>query len=134
MTWRWLLERVIEALHDEQIAEQGGSSGIRDPGLLSSAIARAQNLVAYGEPSVFDLAAAYAYGIVRNHPFVDGNKRTGFLTAYVFLDINGYDLIASEAEAVAAVLALAAGDMQEALFSCWLKENSVVCDAHIHQN
>ena len=130
MTWRWLLKRVIEALHDEQIADHGGSSGIQDAGLLSSAIARAQNLVAYGEPSAFDLAAAYALGIVRNHPFVDGNKQTGFLAAYVFLDINGYDLIASEAEAVVAVLALAAGDMQEAGFSNWLKANSVGCDTH----
>ena len=125
MTWRWLLEGVVAALHDEQIAEHGGRLGTRDAGLLSSSLARPQNQVAYGDPSVFDLAAAYAYGIIRNHPFVDGNKRTGFLAAYVFLDLNGWELIAPEDEAVAAVLALATGEMQEVGFSGWLQTNSV---------
>ena len=104
----------------------GGSLGVRDAGLLSSALACPQNQVAYGYPSVFDLAAAYAFGIVRNHPFVAGNKRTGFLAAYVFLDLNGWELMAHEDEAVAAVSALAAGEIQEAGFSEWLKTNSVV--------
>jgi death on curing protein len=126
VTWRWLLNGVVLALHDEQLAEHGGSPGVRDAGLLSSALARPQNQVAYGDPSVFDLAAAYAFGIIRNHPFVDGNKRTGFLAAYVFLDLNGWELMAPENEAVAAVLALAAGEIQEAGFSEWLKTNSVV--------
>ena len=126
MTWRWLLNGVVLALHDEQLAEHGGSPGVRDAGLLSSALARPQNQVAYSDPSVFDLAAAYAFGIIRNHPFVDGNKRTGFLAAYVFLDLNGWELMAPEDEAVAAVLALAAGEIQEAGFSEWLKTNSVV--------
>jgi death on curing protein len=126
MTWRWLLEGVVIALHGEQLAEHGGSLGIRDAGLLSSTLARPQNQVAYGEPSVFDLAAAYAFGIIRNHPFVDGNKRTGFLAAYVFLDLNGWELMSSEAEAVAAVLALAAGEMDEAGFADWLKTKSVI--------
>ena len=126
MTWRWLLEGVVIALHDEQLAEHGGGVGIRDAGLLSSSLARPRNQAVYGDPSVFDLAAAYAYGIVRNHPFVDGNKRTGFLAAYVFLDMNGWELMAPEGEAVAAVLALAAGEMQESGFSDWLKTNSVV--------
>ena len=126
MTWRWLLDGVVIALHDEQLAEHGGSVGIRDTGLLSSSLARPRNQAVYGDPSVFDLAAAYAYGIVRNHPFVDGNKRTGFLAAYVFLDMNGWELMAPEGEAVAAVLALAAGEMQESGFSDWLKTNSVV--------
>jgi len=126
VTWRWLLNGVVLALHDEQLAEHGGSLGVRDVGLLSSALARPQNQAGYGNPSVFDLAAAYAFGIIRNHPFVDGNKRTGFLAAYVFLDLNGWDLVPHEDEAVAAVMALAAGEMQEAAFSEWLKSNSIV--------
>ena len=84
MTWHWLIEGVVIAVHGELIAEHGGSPGIRDAGLLASALARPQNRAAYGEPSVFDLAAAYAFGIIGNHPFVDGNKRTGFPAAYVF--------------------------------------------------
>jgi len=126
MSWRWLLDGVVMAIHDEQIAEHGGSTGIRDAGLLSSALARPKNQASYGEPSVFDLSAAYAYGIIRNHPFVDGNKRTGFLASYVFLNINGWQLRASEVEAVHAVLALAAGEMDEPGFSSWLKNRSVL--------
>lgn len=125
MGWRWLLEGVVGAMHNESISEHGGMPGIRDAGLLSSALARPQNQAAYGEPSVFDLVAAYAFGIVRNHPFVDGNKRTGFLAAYVFLDLNGWELNATEADAVAAVLALANGEINEAGFSEWVKSNSV---------
>lgn len=126
MTWRWLLEGVVIAMHGEQIAEHGGSPGIRDAALLSSALARPQNQAVYGEPSIFDLAAVYAFGIIRNHPFVDGNKRTGFLAAYVFLDLNGWELTASEAETVAAVLASASGEMDEAGFADWLKTKSVM--------
>jgi death on curing protein len=129
MTWRWLLDGVVIAIHDEQIAEHGGSPGIRDVGLLSSALARPHNQANYGEPSIFDLAAAYAYGIIRNHPFIDGNKRTGFLAAYVFLNINGWELMLSEAEAINAVLALAAGEMDEPYFSNCLKNKSVKNDA-----
>jgi death-on-curing protein len=126
MTWRWLLDGVITAIHDEQIAVHGGSLGIRDSGLLSSALARPKHKLKYGDPSVFDLAAAYAYGIIRNHPFVDGNKRTGFLVAYVFLNINGWELRSREVEAVNAVLDLAAGEMDEPCFSEWLKNKSVI--------
>ncbi len=126
MTWRWLLEGIVIAMHGELIAEHGGSIGIRDAGLLSSALARPQNKAAHGEPSVFDPAAAYAFGIIRNHPFMDGNKRTGFLAAFVFLDLNGCELTASEAEAVAAVSALASGEMEEAGFSGWLKGKSII--------
>jgi death-on-curing protein len=125
MTWRWLREDVVIAMHGEQIAEHGGSPGIRDAGLLSSALARPQNQVAYGKPSVFNLAAAYAFGVIQNHPFVDGNERAGFLAAYVFLDLNGWELVALEAEAVSAVMALATGEMDESGFSDWLKDNSV---------
>jgi death-on-curing protein len=127
MSWSWLLDAVVLAIHDEQIAEHGGSTGIRDAGLLSSALARPQHHAQYGdEPSVFDLAAAYAYGIIRDHPFVDGNKRTGFLTSYVFLHINGWQLRASEVEAVHTVLFLAAGEIDEPGFSNWLKSNSSI--------
>ena len=120
------MEGIVIAMHGEQMAEHGGRPGIRDAGLLASALARPQNQAAYGEPSVFDLAAAYACGIIRNHPFVDGNKRTGFLAAYVFLYLNGWEFMASEAEAVAAVLALAMGEMDEAGFSNWLTSNSSI--------
>ena len=126
MTWRWLLEGVVMAIHDEQIAEHGGITGVRDAVLLFSALERPKNQAHYGKPSVFDLAAAYAYGIIRNHPFADGNKRTGFLAAYVFLHSNGWERRAREAEAVHVVLALAAGEMDEPGFSNWLENNSVI--------
>jgi death on curing protein len=124
MTWCWLREDVVVAMHSEQIAEHGGSPGIRDAGLLSSALARPQHRAAYGESTVFDLAAAYAFGIVSNHPFVDGNKRTGLLAAYVFLDLNGWELTASETEAVTAVMALAVNEIDETGFSNWLKDRA----------
>jgi death-on-curing protein len=124
MKWHSLKEEVVIAFHSELIAEHGGSDGIRDAGLLSSALARPQQKAAYGKPSIFDLAAAYAFGIVRNHPFVDGNKRTGFLAAYTFLDLNKWELDAPESEAVAAVMALAQGELSEAGFSAWLKSNT----------
>ena len=124
MAWRWLLDGVVLAMHDEQLAVHGGAPGF-DEGLLLSALARPKNRAAYGKASVFDLAAAYAFGIIRDHPFVDGNKRTGFLAAYVFLNLNGWELQASEVEAVVAVMALATSEMDEAGFSKWLKANSV---------
>ena len=125
MIWRWLRQDVVVAVHDEQIAEHGGRPGLRDAGLLSSALARPQHKVAYGKPSAFDLAAAYASGIILNHPFVDGNKRTGFLAAYVFLDLNGLDMVASEVEAVSAVLALTLREIDEDTFANWLKEHAI---------
>ena len=125
MKWRWLKEGVIIAVHDEQLVEHGGAEGVRDSGLLSSALARPKNLDGYEMPSVFDLAAAYATGIVKDHPFVDGNKRTGFLAAYMFLALNGWELDAPEANAAAVILELAAGKVDEAQFSVWLKEYSV---------
>ena len=125
MKWTWLRLDVVIAIHDEQIAEHGGHPGIRDSGLLASALARPQNKVAYQKESVFNLAAAYAAGIIFNHPFIDGNKRTGFLAACTFLDLNGWNLTASEAEAVDAVLALAVKAMDEAHFAQWLEDNAV---------
>jgi death on curing protein len=125
MKWRWIKEEVILAVHDEQLAEHGGAEGVRDAGLLASALARPQNLAVYEKPSAFELAAAYAAGIIQNHPFVDGNKRTGFLAAYIFLALNGWELDAPEADAAAVVLDLAAGKISENQFSGWLKESSV---------
>lgn len=128
MTWQWLRQDVVVAIHDEQIAAHGGHPGIRDGGLLSSALARPKNKVIYQTPSVFDLAAAYAYSIILNHPFVDGNngnKFTGFLAAYLFLHLNGWELKAPEAEAVDAVLALALKEMDEVDFANWLKDNAI---------
>lgn len=120
----WLSHRAIEIIHDEQLAEHGGAGGTRDVGLLESALARPQNLFAYGEGDICALAAAYAAGIVRNHPFVDGNKRTGFLAAYAFLNVNGLDLIAPESEAVVMTLDLASGEMPEDGFAAWLRDRT----------
>lgn len=125
MDWRWLTKKVVVAIHDEQIAEHGGGRGVRDHGLLLSSLARPQHLLQYAAPDVFDLAAAYACDIVNNLPFIEGNKRTGFLAAYVFLDINGWGLTAPESEVVAAVLALAIGEIGEKEFSAWLKDRSL---------
>jgi len=118
----WVLPSVIAAVHDAQLAEHGGAGGMRDAGLLASALARPSNLHAYGESDVCRLAAAYASGIVRNHPFVDGNKRTALLAAYVFLGLNGLDLAADEVEAAAAMLRLASGDIEEEAFADWLRK------------
>jgi death-on-curing protein len=120
----WLSKELIFALHERLVAEFGGLPGLRDEGLLESALGKPENLHAYGKPSAFELAASYAFGIVKNHPFLDGNKRTGFAAAAVFLETNGYRLIGSEVEATGAVLALAAGDISEAAFAAWLSENS----------
>ncbi|MGR3716793.1 MAG: type II toxin-antitoxin system death-on-curing family toxin [Thermohalobaculum sp.] len=120
----WLSRQAIEIIHDEQLAEHGGAGGIRDAGLLESALARPRNLYAYGEADICALAAAYAAGIERNHSFVDGNKRTGFLAAYSFLAVNGLELDAPEAEAVVMTLGLASGEMPEQGFAAWLRDRT----------
>jgi len=119
----WSLESVVLAMHDRLLAEHGGASGVRDSSLLESALARPKQILAYGEPDVFELAAAYASGIVGNHPFVDGNKRTGFMSAFVFLACNGQKLIATEVAAAQAVVDLAAGNLEDAGFAEWLRGN-----------
>ena len=121
----WLSRAVVEAIQADQVRRHGGLPGLRDEGLLESALARPQQRWIY-EPGadLADLAAAYAFGIVRNHPFLDGNKRIGFMAAYTFLGLNGRRLVAPEAEAVIAVLALAAGERDEAAFAAWLRANS----------
>lgn len=123
MAWRWLNKRALLLLHGESLAEHGGAAGMRDEGLLDSALARAPNRAAYGEPDVAELAATYAHGIARNHPFVDGNKRAAFLAVGVFLALNGRRLTASQVEATVAVLSLAAGELDEAGFAEWLRTN-----------
>jgi len=119
----WLGEAVVMAVHGRLLAEHGGAPGIQDPALLDSALARPQHLVAYGDPDIYDLAAAYTSGIVRNHPFVDGNKRTGFMAGYVFLASNKLQLTALEADVVQIVRLLAASEIGEAEYAAWLREN-----------
>ncbi len=119
--WIWVAPAVAEAAHLEQLAEHGGGQGVRDARLLDGAMARAQNLAAYGEPDAAALAAAYAFGIARNHPFVDGNKRTAAVVAETFLVLNGYALNATDAELVVAVLALAAGELSEEELADWFR-------------
>lgn len=121
----WLTRLAVEIIHDEQLAEHGGAPGLRDAGLLESALARPRNLFAYeGESDLCAIATAYAAGLVRNHPFVDGNKRTGFLAAYAFLALNGRDLTAPDAEAVVMTLDLASGELAEEGYAAWLRDRT----------
>jgi death-on-curing protein len=120
----WIDERDAIALHDRLLALDGGPAGVRDEGLLRSALARPQQLLAYGHsPDIVDLATAYTAGIIRNHPFIDGNKRTGFVVGVLFLEMNGYRLTASEEDATQAILGLAAGTLDEGTFAVWLRAN-----------
>ncbi len=119
--WVWVAFAVAEAAHAEQLAEHGGGEGVRDAGLLESAMARSQNLALYGEPDAAALAASYAWGIARNHPFVDGNKRTAAVVSETFLMLNGYRSTASDAELVVAMLALAAGELSEDELADWFR-------------
>jgi death-on-curing protein len=122
----WVRRDTVVAVQEQLLAAFGGASGVRDAGLLESALARPVNRLAYERPAVtlFDLAAAYAFGLAKNHPFVDGNKRIAFATAVVFLELNGYRFEAGEAEAVIRTLALAAGELKENEYAQWLKANS----------
>ncbi|MEZ5832753.1 MAG: type II toxin-antitoxin system death-on-curing family toxin [Dongiaceae bacterium] len=122
----WLSKALILAIHDEQLAEHGGGVGVRDDGLLESALARPRNRFAYDETmDLTTLAAAYAFGIARNHPFIDGNKRTAFVAAELFLDLNGMTLTANDESCVLTMLRLAAGEIEEAVFADWLRANVV---------
>lgn len=112
------------AVQDEQIAEHGGSIELRDEGLLNSALDRPKNRFAYDEPDLFDLAAAYAFGIAKNHPFIDGNKRVSYIVAELFLNLNGQEIDAADAEIVSTWLALAAGEMSEADIAEWLRAHA----------
>lgn len=119
----WLTRQVIVAIHDEQLAIHGGAAGLRDEGMLESALDRAHNKWSCEGAELPELAAAYAYGIARNHPFVDGNKRTSLLALYTFLGVNDIDFIVPEAEAAAIILALAAGEVSEASLTRWIRDN-----------
>lgn len=126
MSWRWVDKQALLLLHGESLAEHGGGEGLRDESLLDSALARPLNLLAYGEPDVAALAASYAMGLAKNHPFVDGNKRAAFLTVGMFLYLNGYRLSTTQADATVTVLALAAGDITEEQFAVWLRKKVIV--------
>lgn len=123
--WRWLNADVLQAVHLEQLAEHGGAPGTRDEGLFESALARPLNLALYGEPDVCDLAAAYAVALAKNHPFVDGNKRTAYVAMELFLVLNGTELTADDAAATLTMLAVAAGDLDEPSLAQWLREHTV---------
>ncbi len=121
--WTWVNIEVAIAAHAEQIAEHGGGEGIREAGLLESAMARPQNLALYGDPDICELAASYAFGIARNHPFVDGNKRTAAVVSETFLLLNGGHLQANDAEVVVAFVALAAGELSEDELTAWFRDH-----------
>ncbi len=129
MTWLWLSRRIVTAIHLRQIQRHGGAHGTRDEGMLDSALARPQNLAAYGEPTAFELAASYAFGIARNHPFIDGNKRTALVASALFLRLNGQVLNAEQAEAALVFIRLAAGELGEAELAEWLRRNASPPDA-----
>ena len=120
----WLSRPLVLAIHDEQLAEHGGAGGIRDEGLLESALARPLNRAGYGDPDIAELAALYAIGIVPNHPFVDGNKRAGFASLVAFLALNGAPLQVAEADAVITMLHLAAGEMSDDVFIAWVRRHA----------
>ena len=121
MSWRWITRRALELLHDESLSLHGGAAGLRDEGLLESALARPLNLSAYGEPDVAALAAAYGVGLAKNHAFVDGNKRAAFLAVGLFLGLNGYRLATSQVDATLTMLAVAAGELDEDRFAEWIR-------------
>jgi death-on-curing protein len=119
--YRWLREDTLLAIHDEQLAEHGGLAGIRDLKLLQSAVARPQQIMHYGQPNIAELAAAYGYGISRNHPFLDGNKRTAFVSVELFLILNGFELTADDAACVLTMLNVASDDITETDFADWIR-------------
>ena len=119
----WLTRRMIIAIHDEQLAIHGGAGGSRDEGMLDSALDRPRNKWSYEGADLPELAAAYAFGIARNHPFVDGNKRTSLLALYTFLGVNSIDFVVPEAEAAAIILSLAAGEVSEQSLVRWIRDN-----------
>jgi death-on-curing protein len=124
MRWTWVIDSVALAIHEAQLAEHGGLSRLRDAGLFLSAMARPQNLAAYGDrPDAADLAAAYAFGLARNRPFLDGNKRTAFVVMELFLSLNGWTLDADDAECISAMESVAAGDLQEKNLAAWLRSH-----------
>jgi death-on-curing protein len=124
MSWRWVDRQALLLLHADSLAEHGGAEGLRDEGLLDSALARPLDLAAYGEPDSADLAASYGVGLAKNHAFVDGNKRAAFLAVGLFLAINGQRLVASQVAATATMLAVAEGTLDEAGFADWIRRHT----------
>ena len=124
MNWRWTDRQALVLLHDESLAEHGGSPGLRDENLLESALARPQNLAVCGAPDFADFAAAYGIGVAKNHPFVDGNKRAAFLAVGLFLALNGCRLASTQLDATMTMLGVAAGDIGETAFAAWIREHS----------
>ena len=124
MSWRWISKQALLLLHAESLAEHGGGKGMRDEGLLDSALARPVNLAAYGDPDFAALAASYGVGVAKNHPFVDGNKRAALLATGLFLYVNGYRLTASQADTTLTMLSVAAGDLTEDAFAAWLRHHA----------
>ncbi|PKO61210.1 MAG: type II toxin-antitoxin system death-on-curing family toxin [Betaproteobacteria bacterium HGW-Betaproteobacteria-17] len=122
--WVWLNRAVLIAAHDEQLAEHGGAAGFRDDGLFDSALARPLNLAAYDDPDACALAASYAVALAKNHPFIDGNKRTAFVAMELFLMLNGHELNATDAACVLAMLAVAASEWDEATLAAWLRSHT----------
>ena len=125
MTWRFPTRQVVEALHAEQLRRHGGAQGLRDENALESALHRAEHKAAYGEPDVYELAAAYAFGLARNHAFVDGNKRTAIVTAMLFLLLDGYQMTADNGRVYMFTMALAAGEIDEAGAAVFFRDHSV---------
>lgn len=124
--WVWVAQSVVLAVHDGQIAEHGGAAGVRDLGLLESALARPQHLAVYDpDADAAGLAAAYAFGVARNHPFVDGNKRTALVALELFLELNEYRLVADDADCVATILVLAGSEMTESELTVWIRERMI---------
>ena len=121
----WIAETVIIAIHRRQLAEHGGRDGIRDRGLLESALFRPQNQYNYGNPTIFELAAAYGFGLTNNHPFIDGNKRTAYVVMRTFLELNGYSIKASSQEKYEVWIRLASGQLDESDLAIWIEEKSV---------
>lgn len=122
--WRWIERAVLITVHEMQLAEHSGGSGLRDGALLESALAKPLNLAAYGNPDVCALAAAYGCGIARNHAFIDGNKRTALVAVELFLRLNGWQLVVSDADCVLTMLDVASGDITESDFAAWLRAHT----------
>jgi len=122
-SWVWIDPDILLTAHDEQLAEHGGASGIRDMGLFESALARPQNLAVYGEPDAAALAASYAYGLAKNHAFVDGNKRTALVALEYFLALNGFELTADDSQCVLVILSIASGAFSEEELANWIRKH-----------
>ena len=128
-SWRWIQREALVRLHAMSLVQFGGLPGLRDAGVLDSALARPEQMAHYGKPDIADIAASYAYGLARNHPFVDGNKRVAFLALGLSLRLNGHSLIASQPEATQIVLSLAGGELSEEALAAWVRVNIQVMDA-----